>query len=143
MSLTLSEAARTFLGVAFRHHGRSSKSMDCIGLVRQSLILCGRKNVGDVRFYTGEAYKGRLMAAIKAELGEPVAEGPNADVRENDIVCFNFNGEPHHLGVIGRLPYGPLSVIHADSSPSKMQVVEHILDDVWRARIVAVFQGAV
>lgn len=137
-TLTLSQAARTFLKVPFRHHGRTSKSLDCIGLVRQSLILCGRENVGDVRFYTGEAYQGRLMAAIQAELGAPVGEGPEADVRENDIVCFHFNGEPHHLGVIGRLSYGPLSVIHADSNVG--MVVEHRLDEVWCARIVAVFR---
>lgn len=141
MTITLSHAARSFLNVPFRHHGRTEKALDCIGHVRQSLIACGRQVTRDVRYYSGEAYKGRLMAEVKAELGEPTATGPKADVQENDVVMLHFNGEPHHMGIIGRMPYGSLSLIHADSVLGK--VVEHRFDDVWRSRIVAVWRGVV
>lgn len=141
MTIRPSQAARKFLDVPFRHHGRSAKALDCVGHVRQSLITCGRPVTRDVRYYSGEAYKGRLMAEAKAELGEPIAEGPNAQVMEDDVVMLHFNGEPHHMGIIGRMPYGSLSLIHADSILGK--VVEHRFDETWQARIVAVWRGVV
>lgn len=141
MTIPLSHVARTFVDVPFRHHGRTVKALDCVGHVRQSLIASGRPVVRDVRYYSGEAYKGRLMAEAKAELGEPIAEGSNAQIMEDDIVMLHFNGEPHHMGIIGRMPYGALSLIHADSILGK--VVEHRFNETWQARIVAVWRGVV
>lgn len=133
-------AARRYLRVPFRHRGRSAKALDCVGLGVRAYADCGVV-LPDVRHYGREPHDGGLMRALVAALGEPVGHGPDAELQVGDVACFEYNNEPHHVGLIGWLPYGALSIIHADSILG--EVVENRLDDVWRQRINAVFRRPV
>lgn len=53
------------------------------------------------------------------------------------VAVMKFQGEPQHMGILGDYPHGGLSLIHAYAKSRK--VVEHRLDEIWLARIVAVF----
>lgn len=136
----LVEAARKYVGTPFRHRGRSAVAMDCAGLGVRSYADCGVQ-LPDLRHYGREPRNGGLEKALAAALGEPVGNGPSAALEEGDVVVMHFNSEPHHVGMIGRTPYGELSLIHADSVVGK--VVEHRLDKVWRERIVFVYRRPV
>lgn len=136
----LINAARKYLGVPFRHRGRSAHSLDCVGLGWLAYADCGVV-LPDLRHYGREPHQGRMMAALEMALGKPVGHGPMADLQVGDVGVFNYNGEPHHVGLIGMTSYGELSLIHADSLAGK--VVEGRLDEVWRARLTAVFRRPV
>ncbi len=136
----LVEAARKYLDVPFRHRGRSARALDCAGLGVLAFADCGVA-LPDIKHYGREPHDDRLMQALIAALGEPVGHGPLAEVQTGDVVVINYNGEPHHVGIIGETPYGAPSLIHADSRVGK--VVEHRFDAVWRARMSAVFRRAV
>jgi hypothetical protein len=53
------------------------------------------------------------------------------------VAVMRFETEPQHMGIFGDYPMGGLSLIHAYARVKK--VVEHRFDDVWAARVLAVF----
>ena len=77
----------------------------------------------------------RLYAKLKAALCEVPKEGLCA----GDIVLMHVLNSPQHLGVIvpGRSPK-TLHLIHAYAQAGK--VVEHPLDNHWRAMVRGVFR---
>ena len=129
----LVSAARRYLGVPFRHRGRTSRGLDCAGL-----IWLGYADLGvvlpDVRIYGREPHRNGLVEAVGRALGSAVI-GP---LQPGDVLLMRFDREPHHLGVVGDYAHGGLSLIHAYGTAGK--VVEHRLDDLWRGRIVAVYR---
>jgi cell wall-associated NlpC family hydrolase len=137
----LVEQARTYLGVPWRHLGRSRRAVDCAGL-----LICAYADLGVVvpviEHYGREPYKDGLMTGLRAALGDPVADGPKV----GDIVVMTSAAfgavQPHHLGIIGDDPHHGLSLIHADGEPGVSRVVEVGLADAYRKRIVAVFRRA-
>lgn len=146
MTHPLVAAARTRLGVKFRHMGRSAQVLDCVGLGKLAYLDCGI-DLPVPRYYGREPFRGNLMQALREALGEPIAAGPEAreaKLQPGDVGVFRFRDEPHHVGLIGDAPYGDeLTLIHADSSPGLRCVVEHRLDDWWRERLVAAFRRPV
>jgi cell wall-associated NlpC family hydrolase len=138
----LVDAARRYLGVPFKHQGRSAAALDCAGLGWLAYRDCGVM-LPDVRRYGREPFRGHLMEALRAALGEPFATGPEAALQPGDVAVFRFREEPHHVALIGAAPYGGLTLIHADSSPTVRSVVEHRLDDWWRSRLLAAFRRPV
>lgn len=133
-------AARQYLGVPFRHRGRTARGLDCVGLGWRAYADLGVV-LPDLRQYGREPRDERLLKAIKAALGEPVGFGPTAELQPGDVPLFDYNDEPHHVGIVGWLAYGALSLIHADSIVG--EVVEHRLDDAWCARMSWVFRRGV
>lgn len=139
MTPPLVAAARRYLGVPFRHLGRSRHGLDCVGLGWRSYVDCGL-TLPVPRYYGREPFQDQLMGYLRAALGEPFAHGPTADLVPGDVATFRFRDEPHHVALIGDSPYGGLTLIHADSSPGVRCVVEHRLDDWWRERLLAAFR---
>lgn len=129
MTTALVEQCRTYLGVPFRHKGRNRHGVDCAGLLVASFKDLGR-DIKDIRAYGREPHKDGLRQAVQANLGKPSRE----PLAVGDIVLMKFVENPHHLGIIGNYLHGGLSLIHSYGSAGK--VVEHILDDVWKARII-------
>jgi cell wall-associated NlpC family hydrolase len=129
----LAVSARKYLGVPFRHRGRTSSGLDCAGLA-----LLAYKDLGldlpDIRIYGREPHKNGLERAVEAALGAPLARAP----RVGDVLMFRFDRDPHHVGIAGDYAHGGLSLIHAYGTAGR--VVEHRLDDTWRGRIVAVYR---
>lgn len=126
-------AARRYLGVPFRHRGRTAAGLDCAGLVWLAYADLGLK-LPDVRIYGREPHRNGLEDAMVRALGEPVSRWPMA----GDVLLMRFDKEPHHIGIAAEYPHGGLSLIHAYGTAGK--VVEHRLDQTWQDRIVAVFR---
>lgn len=129
----LVDAARSYLGVPFRHRGRTSAGLDCAGL-----LVVAYRDLGielpDIRIYGREPHKNGLVRAVEDGFGQPLGRAPEP----GDVLLMRFEREPHHLGIVGDYIHGGLSLIHAYGAAGR--VVEHRLDAAWRARIVAVYR---
>lgn len=133
--MTRSEIARQLIGVRFRHQGRSLNGLDCAGVIWWVEKQLGREPV-DVPAYRTTPWKDGLREAVEAHYGPPVAREPQV----NDVLLMTHScKEPQHLAIVGLHPLGCLSIIHAYAGNSARKVVETILDEPWRKKIVAVY----
>lgn len=114
--MTLSEAARKFIGAKFRHRGRSSTRLDCVGLVVAAYKECGVA-LEDYLLYPADPVKHgpKLTDYVVRALGQPLAIEPvkYSDIQENDVLVIRYRHEPHHVAIVGSHPLGYLSLIHA------------------------------
>lgn len=114
--MTLSDAARKFIGAKFRHRGRTPKLLDCAGLVWIAYKECG-VSLNDYTLYPADPVRhgNKLTDFVRKDLGDPVAVEPvkYSDIQEDDVLVIRYRHEPHHLAVVGRHPLGYLSLIHA------------------------------
>lgn len=132
--------ARSWLGTRW-HHQASTKGVgtDCVGLVRGVAIetgvfprdLASLPGASQFLGYGRLPFKGMLEKGCGLYLQAISA----TEAGPGDLVVMEFNGQPHHMGVLGWHPCGGLSIIHA-YAPRRM-VVESRLDDSLRARIVS------
>jgi hypothetical protein len=85
---------------------------------------------------------GRLPvpAEMRAALDAHLERIPDERHAPGDVVWMRFEKEPQHLGIVGDYVHGGLSLIHAYNGAGVNRVVEHRLDDTWRARIVAAWR---
>lgn len=120
-------AARAFLGTRFRHQGRvPGRGLDCAGVIvcaARAVGLSGYDAAGYGRLPVGHALRAHLDAAGCAEIGLE-------QVRPGDVYLMRFDGDPQHLALVT-----DIGILHACGDIGR--VVEHRLDAVWRARIVA------
>lgn len=128
------DAARTYLGVKFKHQGRSRNGVDCVGLCVLAMQAIGR-TCFDAKTYSRHAQKQGLRAALVRNLGEPIAKD---QMRAGDIVLMAFVGEPSHVGIITNHPYGGFALLHTFAQMKK--VVEHRMDEQWMDYISEVFR---
>lgn len=136
-------AARSLIGVRFRHRGRSSKiGVDCAGKVRVVYRICGVE-LPDFLLYGRIPNKEELVRHAEEALGPPVAVAPVrvSDLQVGDVVLMRFVVEPHHVAMIADYIFGGLSMIHADGHTGK--VIEHRLAPDHVARITHVFRRPV
>jgi cell wall-associated NlpC family hydrolase len=127
----VTRAAREYLGVPFRHQGRTPPlALDCAGLFVVVMRDLGF-DVQDESGYGRNPYKGLLEACIDRL---PFLDRiPSAEMREGDILLMRFNEAPQHIAI-----HAGDTMIHAYEHSGR--VVEHRLADVWRARIVRVYR---
>ena len=114
------DLARGWLGVRWRHQGRSRMGVDCVGLcfcVAQELSL----DVEDIRTYPRRIDGSKLRAYLGRHL-QPVCPG---QMRGGDIGLFRDKGFPVHVGFIAR-QRGVETVIHAHAGRRK--VIEEPLE---------------
>lgn len=126
--------ARTYMGVRFKHQGRSRRGLDCIGLPVVSLRAIGRQ-VWDSPAYGREAATQGLRDALVRNAGQPI---PKDQMREGDIALMAFVGEPSHVGIITDYPDGGFALLHTFAQ--KKMVVEHRMDAQWLGYITEVFR---
>ncbi len=123
--------ARSYLGVRWRHQGRTAAGLDCVGLV---VRVCQDLGLSD---YDSTAY-GRDPDARKF-LSHFVAGGAvRIDPKlaaDGDLIAFHQSGFPCHAGIRATLRGGP-SVIHAHMN--RRQVCEEMLAP--EAPLVAVYR---
>ena len=127
-------AARRYLGVPFRHRGRSERALDCVGLIVRAFADCGRMVSHDKEHYGREPHADGLREQLILEFGQPAS-----DVQVGDVALIAYNTIiPHHVAIVGNYRYGGFSLIHADGMAGK--VVEHRLDAKWRGMIIDTFR---
>ena len=118
-------AARSYVGVPFRHQGRTRHGVDCIGLV-----VCAARDIG-ITLADRTDYARDPNGLLPLEMARQFApvESPQA----GDILLMRFRGEPQHVAILAGE-----TLIHSYASIGR--VVEHGLDAKWRRRIVAAYR---
>lgn len=135
------ERARSYVGTPFLHQGRQlGKGVDCVGLilcVAEDLGLKDRAGVpllrADYFNYGPQPLERQVHDQCGARL---IAKPPTAPLLAGDVVSMRVPHLPTHTAIVairGEAAY----VIHAYNGSGK--VVEHILSEPWRRRIVGVF----
>lgn len=125
-------AARSWIGVPFRHQGRSRRGVDCVGL----LVQIGRAldlPHYDVTGYTRRAQGMGFLEHFRANLEEialPQA-GPG------DVLVFIESLYPCHTGVLSDLHDVP-HLIHAHAG--RGQVMEEPYHGEWVERVRFAFR---
>lgn len=139
----LVKAARSLIGVKFRHRGRSEKSgLDCAGAAKLAYAKCGI-DLPDYVLYGIEPHLDGLVTHVTKALGDPIATAPVREnfLQEGDVVLLRFAVQPHHVGILGDYVFGGLSLIHADGHNG--MVIEHRLSPDFVKRITHVFRRPV
>ena len=131
--MELYQAARNYLGVPWRHRGRSMVGIDCIGLLVLSIQDIGG-TVNDRLDYGREPHRDGLQEELISQLNQ-VDRQPQV----NDVVVARLrrNSAPVHVGIIAPYPQG-LGVIHTYGDAGK--VVYTRLSDKHRELITGVFE---
>lgn len=132
-------AARRYLGVRFRHRGRSINGLDCPGPVKAAYADCG-VDLPDFRLYGPEPHNDGLVKYITAALGEPVAVAPVSQdhLQLGDVIVLRFEIHPHHVALVTDYPLGGFAMLHADGHTGR--VIEHRLADKHISHITHVFR---
>jgi cell wall-associated NlpC family hydrolase len=120
-------AARGYLGVRWHHQGRSKAGVDCLGLVvvvAHELGLSTADSTDYGRLPDGMRLRNELARHLE------FVRGPG---EPGDVLLFRFERRPMHVGIVS-----DIGLIHAFANLRK--VVEHRLDDAWRARVVSAFR---
>jgi cell wall-associated NlpC family hydrolase len=123
--------ARSFVGVDFRHQGRSRQGVDCAGLLYCVFDRIVGLN-GNYNQYPNGLKSGMVFRKMK-DYGDRISQ---KDAGPGDVVLMNFHGSSTHLGILTEC-----GVIHADGPLGK--VVEHSVNEsfvIYNGRIVAYFR---
>jgi hypothetical protein len=140
MEIDIVACARGWVGTRFHHQGRLKKTnahkggVDCLGL------LMGVAEELDLPFagYDDTSYPHYPdTLKLRLALTQAMLEVEVEDIKAGDILLLSIEGSPQHLAVVSEMA-SDLAIIHA-YAPARA-VVEHILDDWWRERIVGVFR---
>ncbi len=120
-------AARAWAGTPWRHQGRvRGVGVDCVGL-----IIGVARDLGlsafDVTGYRRRPAERDLLAGCRAHMRAVPLALPG------DAMLFRIDGQAQHLGIAT-----DIGLLHAHAPMRR--VVEHRLDEYWRARIVAAFR---
>jgi cell wall-associated NlpC family hydrolase len=122
-------AARECLDTPFVHQGRIlGRALDCAGVAVHMARRCG-KNVNEPAAYSRLPNNAMLEWWLEQQ---PFLERA-AQAAAGDLLLMRFIGDPQHLAV-----YTGENIIHAYQAVGR--VVEHVLDDKWRRRIVRVYR---
>jgi cell wall-associated NlpC family hydrolase len=121
-------AARSAIGIPFRHQGRTERGLDCAGLiihVAKKLEIVYVDSDGYARQPSG----GLLESMLDAQ---PCLERV-ADMQAGDVLLMRFAGEPQHLGI-----FTGQNIIHSWAQPGK--VCEHGFIAPWPKRVVRIYR---
>lgn len=124
-------AARTLIGVRYRHQGRSVDGLDCLGLVVLVAQSCRHSKV-DYRDYGRQAVDDTMVRLCSQHLESIAIE----DIQPGDVLVMRFENQ-RHMAIVTDYPES-LGMIHAYAGNRK--VVEHRLDDAWKARIMRAYR---
>lgn len=131
--MRLDEAARTFIGVPFRHQGRDPAiGIDCIGLGRCAADLSGHPfALHDRTDYGTDPAHGLLEGYFEAARQAGHIEA--CEIEPGAMALINQKGAIRHFGIVGQKPSGELTLIHTNFSVQR--VTEANIDFKWRRRI--------
>jgi len=131
------QEARSYLGVPWRHQGRTRKGVDCVGFILLALIKSGIK-MKEIRGYArtpdGIALKKIMDEEVTTE-NIPIQE----DLKVGDILLFRIRHHPQHVALVTDSCTSEFGMIHSFNGGER-KVVEHDLVDYWRQKIVAIYR---
>lgn len=106
--MKLSEAALKYVGVPFKHMGRTVKGLDCAGLLLLAAKDCGYE-AEDTPTYGHQPADGHMYETLLKHACKPVKRPP----QPNDVAVFALRpgGPAVHVGIITKHPHG-LGVVH-------------------------------
>jgi hypothetical protein len=144
--------ARSWLGTRYRHQGRRKKNdkdvggVDCLGLlmgVAKELNLCDKLGEPLIQhnhnIYSKQPDANFMLYYLSAAMEQKPLDG--LKLMPADVLLLEMDGNAQHLALCSdgdAWGEGEIGMIHA-YAPARM-VVEHRLDEQWKARIHACFQ---
>jgi cell wall-associated NlpC family hydrolase len=124
--------ARGWLGVPWRHQGRTRSGIDCVGLVvcvARALDLSDYDSTGYSRRAQGQAFVEHFRSNMDS-VAIP-------DARPGDVLVFADQAYPCHCGFLTeRLGHPHLLHAHA----TRRQVIEEPYDGEWPAKVKFAFR---
>jgi cell wall-associated NlpC family hydrolase len=127
-------AGRNYLGVPWRHLGRTSAGLDCIGLVLLAARDAGLE-LPDPPSYERHPQGGRLMSGVLAHGRRVVQAEPG------DVLVLRMGVYAGHLGIAtSHRAYGVPGILHAYAA--RRHVVEQPMDAEMTAALVAIVRVA-
>jgi cell wall-associated NlpC family hydrolase len=122
-------AARSALGVPFRHQGRSVETgLDCAGLVCHVAKTLGIAH-NDRTDYARTPGRGEIERMLNEERSIMTV----LNRAPGDILLMRFSRNPAHLAI-----FTGDNIIHSYETVGR--VVEHRLDSAWASRIVSAYR---
>jgi NlpC/P60 family putative phage cell wall peptidase len=120
--------ARTWIGTPYQHQGRlKGVACDCLGL-----LICTAQACGLTTFdITG--YPKRPDGSLKDGLLNHIDVIRTDQAQAGDVLLFEWDHCPMHVGILTDETH----LIHAFAT--NRRVVEHIIDDRWRALIAVTY----
>lgn len=121
--------AREWIGTPFIHQ-QSAKGVgcDCIGLVR------GVADHFNIAYTMPEDYSRMPDNTIRHWCDKNLVQVPASSLQPGDILVMRFLNRAQHFGI-----YTGDAIIHCyEGGPGR--VIQHVLDDSWKARIVFVYR---
>ena len=116
--LRFHKEAHKYIGVKFRHRGRTDRGLDCVGLVIRAAMDCGYNKYEEEEFaYGREPDSGVLLDVLATHFGEPI-DGP-PEVNDVALIRLRSGLKPTHVGIITTHPDG-LGIIHTHSRIHKV-----------------------
>jgi len=131
---SLINEARTYLGVPWRHQGRSKKGVDCVGIILLAYLHIGVK-INEIKGYSRKP-DGFALRKIMDE--EPNFMSVRTPYRAGDVVLFRIRKDPQHIALLTG-EEDNLYMIHSFNGGEK-KVVEHSFADYWKQKIVSVYR---
>ncbi len=110
----LAAAARAYLGVPWRHLGRTRQGLDCIGLLLLAARDCGL-TVNDPGAYA----VGHRGPALAEALRTRLVRVPLGAARDGDVLTFRDGLHVAHVGLRSTL-HGRPAVIHAHTGRGRV-----------------------
>ena len=125
--------AREFLGVPYKHQGRTRQGCDCGGLIITVMKELGYE-IKDMHGYS-KTPDGYTLQKLAREEAIPISIN---EIVPGDFVIIRFRQNPQHVALVTDHPSGGLGLLHSYESVGK--VVEHRLDSKWCKRIVSAYR---
>ena len=128
-------SARQWLGVPWKHQGRTRSGIDCIGLLILVAQAAGYTDK-DERGYSRRPDGRNFIARFQEEMDEIAL----ADIRPGDVLVFADSCYPCHCAIVSQ-KNGALYIIHAHAT--RRQVLEERYAFEWpgKARKAFRFKG--
>ena len=126
---------RTYLGVPWRHQGRSRRGVDCVGFI---LLALKALNIPTVEI-TGYTRNPDGVALKEIMDKQPSLTSVSPPYRRGDIVLFRIRKEPQHVALLTESSTSALGMIHSYNGGEK-KVVEHDFADYWKNKIISVYR---
>ena len=126
--------AHKYIGVPFKHQGRTDRGLDCVGLVILAARDCGYDRYKEFA-YGKEPDSKILLNVLREHFGQPVDRPPKV----NDVLLarLHTSGMATHVGIVTTHPHG-LGVIHAYGTIER--VTYQLLTPKMINKIVGVYQ---